>query len=80
MEPAWEIWRDGCLELFYLDPGWGVPKGILVGTFETALGWGNQTDFWLGSVKVRRSGGQMKMWSGDPKEDVTRSNRQVRDC
>ena len=54
------------------------PEGILVGNFGTTSGWGNQKDFWLENVKVKRSVKQMEMWSSGSKEDVTWSNGWVR--
>ena len=63
--------------IFLTGPWLGDSEGILVGTFGTAPDWDNQTDFWLESMKVRRSGERVEMWLGGQKEDVTRSNGQI---
>ena len=63
--------------IFLTGPWLGDPEGILVRNFGTSPGWENHKDFWLESMKVRRSGERVEMWSGGPKEDVTRSNGQI---
>ena len=74
MEPGWEIWKDGWLDFFDWNAAGGSGRDF-GWKFGTAPSWGNQKGFWLESVKVRRLGGRMEMWSGDPKEDITWSNR-----
>ena len=58
-------------QIFLTGAQLGDLAGFLVGKFGTAPGCGNQKEFWLENVNVRRLVKQMEMWSGDPKEDVT---------
>ena len=55
----------------------GVSTRYFGWKYGTSPGWGIKKSFWLESMKVRRSGERVEMWSGGPKEDVTRSNGQI---